>query len=169
MGTYVDNCVIWAYVLKEEVHIDAVTNIIENILKDEDLFISTYSLLEMYSFLSRHPDDYQIPPGLEKSKPSKYAKVRIAVEYTIKSLNLNVYEDNGKTEKLGNVQIHQIFYECAKIVPRVELPSGDLIHATSAHMLKREGKVDQIASLDNDFVKKKELIKTFLGLDLIHA
>lgn len=169
MGTYVDNCLIWAYTLKEKVHINNATNIIENILKDEDLYISTYSLLEMYSFLSRNPTKYKIPPALERSNPSKLIKVRIAVEFTLRSLGLNIYEDNGKTEQLGTTKTktHKIFYECTQLAPRVELPSGDLIHATYAFMMKEEGIVNQIATLDSHFEEKKGHIKVFTGLDVI--
>lgn len=170
MGTYVDNCLIWAYSLKERVHINNATNIIENILKNEDLYISTYSLLEMYSFLSRNPTKYKIPPGLEKSNPSKLIKVRIAVEYTLRSLKLNIYEDDGKTVPLGTTKIntHEIFYECTQLAPRIELPSGDLIHATYAYLMKKEGIVNQIATLDNHFEEKKGPIKVFTGLDVIY-
>ncbi len=170
MGTYIDTCTIISFILQDG-NFNKSSHIFNNDLKNEDLYISAFSILEIYATLSRNINKFKLIPGLEKSNISNSDKIKIALRYTLRILNLIIIDDNDEMKILGktNVKSNKIFYESLKLAPKIELPSGDLIHATYANRLSSEGKINQIASLDNHFKKKESLLKTHTGLDLIHC
>jgi hypothetical protein len=113
---------------------------------------------------------YKLPsPTFRKQKEE--IKVKMAVEYAIRNLNLTVYSDditNKEVEWLG-FKVFSRYFDAIKLAPKVKLRTGDTLHVAYAYQLKREGKIEYIVSLDEDFQKKKNLIENETGIKLLSS
>lgn len=165
MGSYIDTSTIISYALKGDKNHPKALQLIDEIKDVEEFYISTLTILELHSVLSRRINDYKIPPSFEKiASPS--SKVKIAVKYTIESIKLNIIPDNSMTEKLGSTGFdgRQIFHESIELAPKIKLRTLDLMHATYAYLNK--DCLDCIISFDKDFKKKKDLIEEHTDLSV---
>ena len=159
MVSYVDTNVIVSYALGDDNHPKAV-KMINEVKNEGQLYISTFTIVELYSVLSRNISKYKLPPTFEELiHPSM--KVKLAVEYALGKLNFNILPDDSVVKELEGIKVkaHRLFYKAIKLAPKIKLKTNDLVHIAYAHQLKRKGKIDSIMTLDEDFKKKRDLIK----------
>lgn len=158
MGSYVDTSTIISYALNGDKNHPKALKLLDGVKDVEDLYISTLTILELNSVLSRRISEYKIQPVFEKKVPPEI-KVKIAVEYTIQSLNFIIIPDDTPNTIIGsnNIESHNIFHESIKLAPKIRLRTLDLMHATQAYLNKSI--LGCIISFDKDFNKKKDLIE----------
>jgi len=164
---YLDTDVILAYNYETEVQHWRAVNLIEKI-EGSKFYASPFSILELCCTVSRDINKYKLPsPTFRKQKEE--IKVKMAVEYAIRSLNLTVCSDdtaNKEMEWLG-AKVFSRYFDAIKLAPKAKLRTGDTLHVAYACQLKKEGKIEYIVSLDNDFQEKEVLIENETGIKLL--
>lgn len=147
---YLDTDVILSYsfATRGDEHLRAV-NLIEKI-EGSKFYTSPFAILELYCTVSRDINKYKLPsPTFRKQKEE--IKVKMTVEYTIRSLNLTVCSDditNKEVEWLG-IKVFSRYFDAIRLAPKVKLRTGDLLHVAYACKLKTEEKIEYIVSRES--------------------
>ncbi|RLG35129.1 hypothetical protein DRN97_00685 [Methanosarcinales archaeon] len=163
---YLDTNIILSYTHKtEELHWQA-KNLIENL--EGKFYASPFSILELYCVVSRNIGKYKLPlPHFWRLGENK--KVKTVVENAIRSLNLTVCSDDTANKEIEwlSAKVFSIYFDAIRLASKVKLRTGDILHVAYACQLKKEGKIEYIVSLDDDFQKKEELIENETGIKLL--
>jgi len=166
---YLDTNVILSYNFEtEKLHLQAV-NLIEKI-EGSKFYASPFSILELYCTVSRTIGKYKLPfPRFRKLKEE--LKVKMVIEHAIRSLNLTVCSDDTANKEIEwlSVKVFSRYFDAIRLAPKVKLRTGDLLHVAYACQLKKEGKIEYIVSLDDDFQKKEGPIERETGIKLLQS
>ena len=166
---YLDTDVILAYNYKTEVQHWRAVNLIEKI-EGSKFYASPFTILELSCAVSRDIGKYKLPFSSFRELKEE-TKVKMVIEHAIRSLNLTVCSDdtaNKEIEWLG-VKVFSKYFDAIRLAPKVKLRTGDILHVAYACQLKKEGKIEYIVSLDDDFQKKEELIEDETGIKLLSS
>ncbi|MGB2843059.1 MAG: type II toxin-antitoxin system VapC family toxin [Halobacteriota archaeon] len=167
---YLDTDVILSYsfATRGDEHLRAV-NLIEKI-EGSKFYASPFTILELCCTVSRDINKYKLPsPTFRKQKEE--IKVKMAVEYAIRSLNLTVCSDDTANKEMGwlGIKVFSRYFDAIKLAPKVKLRTGDTLHVAYACQLKKDGRIEYIVSLDDDFQKKGESIERETGIKLLQS
>ena len=166
---YLDTNVILSYNYEtEKLHWQAV-NLIEKI-EGSKFYASPFSILELYCTVSRTIGKYKLPfPRFRKLKEE--LKVKMVIEHAIRSLNLTVCSDDTANKEIEwlSAKVFSRYFDAIKLAPKAKLRTGDTLHVAYACQLKKEGKIEYIVSLDNDFQEKEGSIERETGIKLLQS
>lgn len=166
---YLDTDVILAYNYETEVQHWRAVNLIEKI-EGSKFYASPFSILELYCTVSRTIGKYKLrSPRFRELKEE--IKVKMVIEYAIRSLNLTVCSDDTANKEMEwlSVKMFSRYFDAIKLAPKVKLRTGDLLHVAYACQLKNEGKIEYIVSLDDDFQKKEVSIERETGIKILQS
>jgi predicted nucleic acid-binding protein len=163
---YLDTNVILSYTHKTEALHWQAKSLIENL--EGKFYASPFSILELFCVVSRNIGKYKLPlPHFRRLRESE--KVKTVVENAIRSLNLTVCSDDAVNKEIEwlSAEVFSRYFDAITLAPKVKLRTGDTLHVGYAGKLKKEGKIEYIVSLDDDFQKKEDLIENETGIKLL--
>ena len=167
---YLDTDVILSYsfATRGDEHWRAV-NLIEKI-EGSKFYASPFTILELCCVVSRNIGKYKLPFSSFR-KLKEEIKVKMVIAHAIRSLNLTVCSDDTANEEMEwvGIKVFSKYFDAIRLAPKIRLPTGDTLHVAYACQLKKEGKIEYIVSLDDDFQKKEELIENETDIKLFSS
>lgn len=149
---YLDTNVIFAYAIQEDNCHKEAKQLINSLGKGE-FYTSTYTLVELHTFISRESDEYNLP--FLNPEISLETKIKATIKYCLRELEVVILSDEHGTKEFSigrqNVQIYNNFSKAIEFSPRVDVTSRDIMHIGHIGLLHDDVPITTLVSLDKDF------------------
>jgi len=174
---YIDTNVIIAYCFQKNTNHLNVVRIMKKLreLGVEIFYCSPLNLVELYSYISRNVDVFEVSAELREFIRAREQKVRVIAEFCLSIVSrmlipvfisdtkdvIDVTVMHGKP----SVRIFHKFAKALKLVPELRIPTLDLLHLIYAKQVSEY--IEYFATLDRVIISKAEVIEKVLGIKVI--
>jgi len=163
---YVDTNVIISYYYIEDDNHDLAVKVVRR-LKNENIkiYVSSLTILEVFSVISRKLPESKIPPHLRYA--DERTRILMMVQQALSLINPIIINDEPRTELFGeNIFFHK-FTKAVELAHQLKLKTLDLLHIAYAIQLAEKGLVNMFVTFDGEIMEKRSLLEK-LGIKVYH-
>jgi predicted nucleic acid-binding protein len=169
--SYLDTCVIISYCIDGDPNHSKAINIIERLKKIngvDKFYASAFTIVELYSAVSRNIQSYRLPPGIQEITSHKI-KLRLTIAYFLQLLSIYIFSDEAKLADLDHLKLFYKFSEAINLAAELKLKASDLLHVAYASQLMKKGLIRFLVTFDHEILNNKEAILKNIGIEVIGA
>jgi len=162
---YVDTNMLISYYFDEE-KLHEISVRIFNVLRamQKKIYISSLTLVELYSVIARNLSRYRLPPHYMVLDEEK--KIHALVKDILEHLKPILVDDEPKLELFDKSSVFHIYKKAIDYVATLKLKSLDLMHITYAIELAKRRLVDTFITLDKELMSRRQVLEG-LGLKVM--
>jgi predicted nucleic acid-binding protein len=162
---YVDTNMLISYYFDEEKFHEISVRIF-NVLRAmrKKIYISSLTLVELYSVIARNLSRYKLPPHYMVLDEER--KIHALVKDILEQLKPILVDDEPKLELFDKSRIFHIYKKAISYAATLKLKSLDLLHITYAIEFAKRGLVDMFVTLDKELINRKQVLES-LGLKVM--
>jgi predicted nucleic acid-binding protein len=162
---YVDTNTLISYYFDEE-KLHEISVRIFNVLRAmrKKIYISSLTLVELYSAIARNLSRYRLPPHYMVLDEER--KIHALVKDILEHLKPILVDDEPKLELFDKSSVFHIYKKTINYVATLKLRSLDLLHITYAIEFAKRGLVDMFVTLDKELINRKQVLES-LGLKVM--